>query len=1061
LRRVETSAAEHSVEQSTADDQRSVLGEITVAREEISDESESRRARAARATLEARLDGKPIEASALIVEWSQSVEAEAWTAAGPQIKALRSSARRNATDGKGRLELEVGPNPLGILILADGVAPKAVKLNLDDSHCVVDLDRGHEFGIRVTDESANPIAGARVAGWFNTIFSRITPDRVDPFEATIRGLSQVVAITDAEGEAVLGPFGAGHHIVEIEAEGFASFLAFPVLPIAPSTPAVVELARGARVEGQVRASDTGAPIEGARVDVISYRANIVERRNAMLYTDARGRFETNGAPANGSEVRIYATKSGYAATPVVIGRMEEREARFVDVDLRRSSQFKGVVRHAAGDPVDNAWVVAADPVTQTRIGNVRTRADGTFVLDEISADTSFILEVRAADGAYVLVPIRVPWPEDFEIALEPPAPLEGKLVTERYPIDNGWVRVAAEASYMRRPFEEWAEVDRETGRFEFPRVPRGTYRLDAFADRHAARRLPEIKVGSIQERLPIEILMQTGAIIQGKVISAADGEPIHRATIKLADISLGDDSILGGHGPGVDSDERGAFELSSALSDSRATLVISKDGYAETVDSFVAPPAVAKLERTVTLEPEGVLEIEIIRPDGKRAGSFYASARHLESRRRHVTSVTEQVGIIQALPSGKYTLECAITDVEGGAFGCNVGHNSLEVRAGETTRVVLSMASGGEIRGVLRGGSLEYMDRDLSVAIDPLDPVQTWHGLADVVSIDNSYRMPGIPAGRYEVVAATSQGQPPLRARREIEVRDGEVHVVDIEFGELELAGRIVGIEGQPVGNAILEIEQRSADPAARDGAIDSVQEARSLGDGSYSLAGLVAGSWPYSVTAEGHARLDGTIAILADPAGERQIKDFALEPEALIAVTVTDRNRSTLDNAKVEVFVNGDRTREPELSRTRRVDGAALVRRLGTGTHLLAVTHPGYFPHESRVALVGGRPLDVGVVLRRPAAIELKLKALSGAPLSEVEVEWIDMESGASLADWIVRGWLPQDLSMITSRDGTLLLRGLPEGRYRVRAPGIDAEIDVVVAPADEIPREVLTATY
>jgi hypothetical protein len=968
---------------------------------------------------------------------------------------LRAQVREGFTDAAGTYDVEDAGERTCVLVTLEGCSPFTGVVDAGKEF-VAELSDEKRWEVRIVDRDGAPIRGAEVVVTSDHAWSSSAGVRVDAISLLMDAMIDRVSVSDANGVARFGMLQDVYYTVTARAPGYASRFRYnAVLTFDPPTFHELTLVPAAALTGRVRDAESGAPIPNARVVTTGYGLAMLRGMFDQVFTDESGAFGPVAVGGGEDEIGVIVSKEGYASKSAVLGVIAVGESGSLDIELERPKLFRGRIVSPVGVGLSNIIVVAQDVASRMRYDFARTREDGTFEFAGADPGDPLLLMAWERGVAAMEIGVPWPWPDPFEFTMETTAPVTGRIIADSYPLRDPEIRLVAGTKSLERTFERYGRVAPETGAYEIPDVPRGRYRLEAWAADHAVATRREIEIGRVDERDPVDIEVGRGIAVRGTIRRADDGAPLAGATVTYADRGEQTRVYVGGIRPPVPTDAEGRFELAPAPVSERVAIQIAAEGFATVIDEFVVSPGNAHIVRDVALPREAMLKLRIKKPDGGFSRYFTMRVEHVESGMQRLELVADGVGIQRGLPPGTYNLAACLHDTAGGVRDTSIFRDGVPLAAGESKEIVLELGGTSVVRGALRipGGA----DRGGFFAVDaePLDDRTRDVTMAMVQRHDLTYRFVALPAGRYRLNAELKNRVPPLLCERVLDVADGQEYVVDFEFGTQELTGVIVDVASRPIAGARIGID-------VVDVVGDSVtkQTGKSLENGEYRVAGLREGTWPFTIRAEGFARQEGTVAIRSDEAPST--KDFALELEALVAITVRDRAGGSIGDAKVEAHVGGNRERDAIVARESRTDGAKLLRELGTGRHLLAVRRDGFFPHESWVACVGGQALDVAVTLRRPVRLELKLKQANGAAMAEFDVELTDVETGVLATEWQVRGWLDASIPLRTDREGSLVIEGIPEGRYRVRAGGIDAEVDAEVADRGAEPsRIVLMAAY
>ena len=331
------------------------------------------------------------------------------------------------------------------------------------------------------------------------------------------------------------------------------------------------------------------------------------------------------------------------------------------------------------------------------------------------------------------------------------------------------------------------------------------------------------------------------------------------------------------------------------------------------------------------------------------------------------------------------------------------------------------------------------------------------------------FRLPAVPAARSLVLIATSPGY----QASDVDVSAGGRGTIRVP---LLAAGRVAGVvrapDGRPAVGALVfavpprhgEIRAPTGDPwpAARfrpapgetavlfdcdfqQGEVSSVRPPWVVGtqtdeDGSYVLDGVT---------------MERLLHVQAHPSGTRPGMRPSVEaPLVLAADRPTERVDLTLNEAArlaVDV-VSPDGTRPPQVSvefpessfaRSQRVPRGDLTWDLPAGTHRVRVQHPSGTPWEGEVSLRPGEERTLGVHLRAPTIVRLRVLGPDGEPLRH-----------EGLQVWARQG--PHHAGAQKEDDGRYVLTGLSPGPVVALASirgveGSQVEVEAV-APAEEL---------
>ncbi|MBI4881117.1 MAG: carboxypeptidase regulatory-like domain-containing protein [Planctomycetes bacterium] len=299
------------------------------------------------------------------------------------------------------------------------------------------------------------------------------------------------------------------------------------------------------------------------------------------------------------------------------------------------------------------------------------------------------------------------------------------------------------------------------------------------------------------------------------------------------------------------------------------------------------------------------------------------------------------------------------------------------------------------------------------------------------------YVLPGVPPGRRVVWVESEDVGSGFRISKVVDVPpEGDIEL-DFHVPLSGIEGVVTRADGSAVVGALILVRPReSLGRAPGEIAFEESQEATSTPDGSYFLAGVKPGTYGFAARAEGFGRVEETITVVDEESVVR--RDVVLEPEALIELVVKDRAGALLAAAECSaVRADGSgmaplRVREEWLPERRVFYGAA------SAEYAVHATAEACFPADVSALCRSGQTTVLSIALRRRGALRLKVVGAAGLPAPSVPLEVIDTETGTSANTWIAAGLVTSaPSSAVTDEKGELRLDGLPEGTFRVSAPG------------------------
>jgi len=377
----------------------------------------------------------------------------------------------------------------------------------------------------------------------------------------------------------------GDHIVSARRGSEAGSLGSPVIVSAGKTvrDLRIQLGQSAALEGRVVARSTGAPIEGARVDVSPY-GNSGDSGRAV--TDGTGSFSV-GELAPGS-YDLVVSAQGYAEVSRRALTVSAGERFTLELQLAGTGAVEGSVRDSAGQPVPGAQVVSSNRWGGT-LGSTpmeaRADAEGHYRLEGLPAGPLSLTARR--EGATIGVRHMVEIPEGstatLDFILEEPGTVEGKVLPAHGSLPTEQLIVLA------YPRESTAQVPTDfrpievepTGNFRMTLQP-GAYELRvALSERwpfgNSESKWVNVKGGAT---VPVEVIWQGNSReqdgLQGTVVEP-DGTPSPEAFVTL----LPEEGVRGAR-MNAPTDEQGRFSFSlseeDAATPSRLKLIARNGG---------------------------------------------------------------------------------------------------------------------------------------------------------------------------------------------------------------------------------------------------------------------------------------------------------------------------------------------------------------------------------------------------------------------------------------------------------------------------------------------------
>jgi RNA polymerase sigma factor (sigma-70 family) len=546
----------------------------------------------------------------------------------------------------------------------------------------VRLSRGGRIAGRVLGPEKEPVRGARV--WFDV--TGLPEDALGYNPA--RGLS---AFSAEDGSFTIPAPGQLRGMIgDIQLFAVASHAAYSPAragPIAfPRTgdrwqDIEIVLSRGIVIEGKV--TDTsGRPVPGARVTARAPAAAGVDPTSPEAAGSTRsafsghdGSYRIRGAPPETFEVRARAIR--HAAATVPVSPDGEEGATRVDIVLDPGASIEGRVVDSTGAPVPGAEVEAfpegelpGEEIDDTSefsgrmarwsaigFASARSGPDGGFRLEHLPG-APFTLLARAAGFEPEIAAGARPGGAAVDVVLGRYSAIRGAVLAadSREPVT--WFQVNVVNKAKRDALVKSTNIHQRqlgtegelrftdpAGRFFYDGLRPGDYEVTVGAPGFLPRRLDaEVRAS---EELPLEVLLERGARVEGVVIDAETGAPVAGATIhawrqdRQPDAWM-DMSEMYFRGAETTSREDGSF-VKEGLADGKYAFDAAHPLYANAMSGGGAALEMAEVARgTVT-------RVEIrLRP----AGSIEGTIRGLVRERKGNREVRYRLVI---LPAGEKT----------------------------------------------------------------------------------------------------------------------------------------------------------------------------------------------------------------------------------------------------------------------------------------------------------------------------------------------------------------------------------------------------------------------
>lgn len=721
------------------------------------------------------------------------------------------------------------------------VGPETAPLDLG----ILVLRPGARLVGRVVSDRGRPLAGAEVF-----LFDRL-PTRAG-LDGVPRG-REPDATAGADGAFVLAdlPPGLPQNLL-ILAERFMPATVRGVRPPV-DRPLLVRLKPGFQVSGKVL-DEQGQPVPGAEASLTSqqvlegdpHRRPLGKPVFRQAVTDASGRFLIRDAPQG--PAMLGASAEGFVPVePVEIELPFEDPPKPVELRLRRGAVVWGRVSTMAGHPVAGARILAGD-------ASGSSDAEGSYRVAGV-AEGEQTVEVRHPSYRRLARTAEIE-PGENRLDFEVPAgvSVEGRVVEPSgEPVDGADVGLSTEDRRERQEYRAKSDTD---GRFRLEPVAAGIYHLQATAPDRASGELPEPVVVAQEPIHRLEVVVERGARLWGKVLGLTSDE---LATVSIE--ARGEDGRL----RGGRLDATGRYEVRALPPGGWLVRAVLWQGQREARARIAVGPADRELTRDLEFGRGLTLSGVVLFDEQPLQDATLTVRGQRFALERAVLTAFDGGFRLEDLEPDLYRLGISKPDQL-------IAHNQwLEVADDRELEIHLSAAT---VAGVVRDAK---DGRPIASAFVRLVPVEgPEFVILDSSQEDGSFRLLRVPPGSYRL-RVSADGF--VGAEQGISVAAGEA------LGGLEFAL-------QPTGGGLLQVALATGEVPpmvhllALDAAGVPVTAETRLPDaaGQVRLATLPPGEWQLLVSAPGGATVSRTIVVPGEtipvtfpPAGRLQVQVPAL----------------------------------------------------------------------------------------------------------------------------------------------------------------------------------------
>ncbi|MBI1852875.1 MAG: carboxypeptidase regulatory-like domain-containing protein [Planctomycetes bacterium] len=844
-----------------------------------------------------------------------------------------------------------------------------------------------------------------------------------------------------------------------------------------STVGVIRLLAGGSVSGRVTDS-SGAPVPGADAVVkegsldlgqmMQMGTRVGEETKTHAKTDADGRYHVTHVIPGDKAVVV-------AAPGFVTGRKgdikveEGHETSGIDVSLVTGAVIGGRVLDFEKSPVPQASIVVdVNPMDFLKTGSferqsTQSDADGRFRLIDLGPDPVNLSITKQGLRKVQRKGVK-PGGDELEIVMGRGACLAGKVVdaTTHDGLASFTIKVSranAMATMMSgTPTEKLNQAFTATdGDFEFCGLEAGTYAIEVTADGYARSKLDKVEVTEDGRTGDLVVEMRTGCVIQGVVLSKADGKPIPGATVTLGEASAMGDfmTVLSAKTdedlPSSRSIADGSFTLTRVPPGTVNLIAIHRDWPLGTAPGIQATPDAPTTRVEILMPAAARVSGTVFGADGRpEAGSMVMLMKGFMPSRQTSTDAAGRYEIT-GLVAGDYSLMRVAMKFKVGSGASPGGTESVPVTLHEGEDLVVDIGKrsalvGCRLFGRITSGGEPVHDMMLQLLRDRGAVAGGFNARTASTDSDGRYEILGVEAGKFVLQMIGAQfGQGAYGQSVEIGEDEREKRL-DVDLPRGAIVGHVVDAQSQkPIQGIIvwatLESEARKGDEIQllMSGRVsqglsdaDGRYEVRPIAKGLYRVR---AGSFPFELPqfASDYA---GEIVddVEAPEAGEATL-DFALEHAATIEGFVREASGEPIASAYVSLFDDHGNNASGPLVPPTGADGKYRITGLREGRYWLRASSSRHALSPRRSASVQkGKTTTEDIVLTPGGSVAVAVRG-GGLDVTDATIELVD-ESGQPVPGLTSIFQLFTDgESDAASEAGVRLFSHVTPGRYTIRA--------------------------
>jgi Carboxypeptidase regulatory-like domain len=562
----------------------------------------------------------------------------------------------------------------------------------------------------------------------------------------------------------------------------------------------MELGKGLNIFGYVTNSDS-QPVKGATINAVCRKRSENVHFSKHVSSDTEGHFEITGTVEG--KWTLKAEKSGSAPAQQRGVAVEDEDVTGIELVLTQGHSISGTI-FLGDEPITNQQV-------NFRFGsglrqmqrNVTTDEEGRFTISDIE-DGIYTINVsiwsmeEIPEGANLRKKIKdvATGTEDLVIRFGWFGSISGvvKNAVTLEPIIDFKVRYQASDQGYFRDSEQMEGA--EDGTFTIENIQPDTYSLEVKAVGYSPKIIENIEVLSGQTTDGIEVLLEVGSQITGRVIVGSSGEPVKNARIHID----GEDF----NRTQVSTDPEGMFTIASVASGKTYTLHVRHSDYpskkVEQVETFEGETTYLD---DIALGIGGIIEGHVTDEQGSALEGAHLSTMFATFDSKQGTTDEDGYYTINGVDIGEVTVVCNL--MEEDIFGASILTKTANTVEGAPVTLDFVFGDGYTISGTVTDNGnpitqafvMLYAVSDGQAAQSigmarlednsdfQIDEIKPGEYLMTIMGIDDSRSSSRGPAFSYQHKQIIEVGQQDLK--------------LDIKTYSSTVSGHIVGLQEAPV----------------------------------------------------------------------------------------------------------------------------------------------------------------------------------------------------------------------------------------------------------------------